>query len=87
MRIRFALLGLLLLTACGRESSGPYPLVGAFKDYNETFKGVRVNFSTATSYLTLPSGTTTETELPHTDDFAAIARASENSVFMIAVKY
>ena len=47
MRIRFALLGLLLLTACGRESSGPYPLVGAFMDYNETFKGaVRVNFST-----------------------------------------
>ncbi len=54
MRNRIALLGLLLLTSCGRGSSGPYPLVGAFKDYNETFKGaVRVNFSTATSYLTV----------------------------------
>jgi hypothetical protein len=37
-----------------RKGSGPYPLVGAFMHYNETFKGaVRVNFSTATSYLTV----------------------------------
>ena len=48
-----------------------------------------VNYAIKADYIAamLPSGTTTETELPRTDDFAAIARASENSVFMIAVKY